>query len=533
MEKASTRGSRRVFMIIVLLTHSIICLSQPWSDLLNPTSSETLPKYRILMEDINVSWYEVEEEYTKYWANQKRSPSEGEGGSEFQRYLEFMKNNSDENGFYKPSAKNIKFWDKIRATRATRRKAISSANWQPIGPDVVHGNDDLNNSRMHSIYQDPSNHDLLWAGGGTAGVWKSLDGGNSWDCISNSMEKATNIDAVVPDRNNHDHVIIASRKDGLFRTTDDGINWTKATEFSTAYKIFQHPSTATVWYAGANDGFYESIDNGATWTLLYAANKVHDFEMHPTDTLIIYILEEIVDANDENQRIYKSTDGGSTFNILTNGLPADADGDFPRAEIAVTPDAPDNVYAIYSDAVHNGFYGLYISTDAGENFTFQCCDGSPGGPYSSTNPNILGYSSSGSNAGGQLNYQQSLYVSPNDENIIFSGGVRLWKSDDMGLNWTVIANSYHADNHGLYINESDHIYTATDGGVHVATDGGVVFNSLTDGIYGTEFIGDFGFSRKNAEVMIGGTIHNGVLGKYENEYTNWGFLPVVTYGMDT
>ncbi|MGB0984935.1 MAG: VPS10 domain-containing protein [Saprospiraceae bacterium] len=515
--------TKNLFLLFFLMSFNQL-VAQPWSDLLNPTdpNSSNIPKYRQMMENIDISWYDVEEEYRKYWANQNRAPSEEEGGSEFERYLEFMKSNSDENGLYQPMEREQAFWDKINQTRVSQAES-GTANWTAIGPDIIDGDGDLNNSRMHSIYQDPTNSNILLTGGGTAGIWKSTDGGSNWTNISMGMEKANSIDAVLPDRTDANHIIIASRNQGLFRTTNGGTTWVKSTDIPKTHDIIQHPSTSTTWFAGAKDGFYKSTDNGVSWTASFSGGEIHDIEMHPTNPLILYILEESDDVNNENQRIYKSIDGGANFSLLTTDLPADSDGDFSRAEIAVTPAAPDNLYAVYAEATSNGLYGIYVSTDAGVSFTLKCCGGSVGGSYSNTNLNILGYSPVGTTAGGQLNYQQSLYVSPTDANTLFSGGVRLWKSTDMGVNWTVVANTYHADNHGLFINNSGHIYTATDGGVHVSTDGGVVFNSLTDGIYGTEFIGDFGFSRKSSEVMVGGTMHNGALGKYNNVYANWAF----------
>ena len=515
-------------LITFLLVNSIVQLfAQPWSDLLNPIAIEStnIPEYRLMMEDVNASWYDVEEAYYKYWADQNQAPDEEQGGSEFERYLDFMKSNSDENGFYQAVERDGKFWEKIRESRIPDpQRSVLTANWTPIGPDVMDPVGDANNSRMHSVYQDPTNFDILYVGAGKAGVWKSIDGGSTWTCISNSMEEATNIQTVLPDRTNSDHIIIASRDHGLFRTTDGGTTWTKNPNLDDANRLLQHPTIATTWFAAIEDGFYISTDNGVTWVQKLAGAKFWDIELHPTNPDIIYTLEELNDGNGGNQRIYKSIDGGENFTLLTVGLPADTDGDFSRAEIAVTPAAPDNLYAVYAEGTtHDGLYGVYISTDKGETFTFQCCNGSPGGPYSSTNPNILGYGS-GTGAGGQLNYEQSLYVSPTDANIIFSGGVFLWYSTDMGLTWTKSDNSYHADNHGLLINTDGDIYTASDGGVHVSTDGGITFESLTNGIYGTEFIGDFGFSRKNAEVMIGGTIHNGAVGLYENNYSNWKFF---------
>ncbi len=242
----------------------------------------------------------------------------------------------------------------------------------------------------------------------------------------------------------------------------------------------------------------------------------------PLDPNIIYILEEAGVTNIEIQNLYRSTNGGTSFSLLSNGLPTPGANDLRRGEIAVTPAAPDNLYLVLSgsDGVESGLWGVYVSTNKGDNFTFQCCGATPGPPYSATDPNILGYAANGSTEGGQLNFQQSLFADPTNANILYSGGVYPWKSTDMGATWTYLGADVHADNHNILVADNK-IYTVSDGGLYRSDNGGTTWTVLTNGIYGTEFWYEFGFSRKNAEVMIGGTIHNGDFLKYENQYANW------------
>ena len=103
-------------------------------------------------------------------------------------------------------------------------------------------------------------------------------------------------------------------------------------------------------------------------------------------------------------------------------------------EISVTASDPNLIYILASGAVgvDGGLYGIYKSTDAGESFTFECCDGAPGGVASVTNPNILGWSEDGTGEGGQYYYDLAMGASPTDADRLFGAGINVWRSTDAG-----------------------------------------------------------------------------------------------------
>ena len=80
---------------------------------------------------------------------------------------------------------------------------------------------------------------------------------------------------------------------------------------------------------------------------------------------------------------------------------------------------------------NNGYYGVYKSTDEGQNWIQQ-----------SNSPNLFGWSVTGSDSDGQAWYDLAFACDPNDENILFVGGVNTWKSTDGGQNWDINTHWY-------------------------------------------------------------------------------------------
>src|SRR5690606_22784376 len=153
-----------------------------------------------------------------------------------------------------------------------------------------------------------------------------------------------------------------------------------------------------------------------------------------------------------------STDGGNTFNQITNGVPVGAQ----RIALAVSADQPDWVYLVAGDG--NGLMGVYRSTDSGTNFTTR-----------TTTPNLLGYDTTGG-TGSQAWYDLVIAADPTNAIIIYTGGVNIWKSIDSGTTMNIntywVGNSgtidgVHADHHALEFPPfTTEIYWGNDGGVY-------------------------------------------------------------------
>ncbi|MBT4479050.1 MAG: PKD domain-containing protein [Flavobacteriales bacterium] len=239
----------------------------------------------------------------------------------------------------------------------------------------------------------------------------------------------------------------------------------------------------------------------------------------------IYFIKQTGDSTE----FYRSDDGGNTLTQYTNGWPSPGSGDEQkRTEIAVSPASPNKIVALATGSANggSGLYGIYISYDKGENWTFQCCGPQPSGAPSATNINMMGWQPDGSDDGGQYYYDLALAVNPNNADSIHVGGVNHWVSADNGITFTCPAKwsqphkkgYVHADIHDINYSGDD-LWFACDGGVFYSANSGDSITKRMFGIAGSDFWG-FGIGFKDKDVMLGGTYHNGTLLKDGETYIN-------------
>ncbi|MDH4071320.1 MAG: T9SS type A sorting domain-containing protein, partial [Ignavibacteria bacterium] len=154
----------------------------------------------------------------------------------------------------------------------------------------------------------------------------------------------------------------------------------------------------------------------------------------------------------------------------------------------------------------SGFLGVYRSTDSGDSWNLRA-----------NSPNLLGWSLSGSDTGGQGWYDLAIAVSPLDPEEIYTGGVNIWKSVNGGLSWSISSMWYavggvatvHADQHDLFfVPGTGTLYAGNDGGVYRTTDGGDDWDWLGEGLRITQFY-RFGNSPTDPDKVLAGAQDNG------------------------
>ena len=412
-------------------------------------------------------------------------------------------------------------------------KSSSSNQWECIGPwdfDIEAESRSYapGAAHLYSIEQSKSNPNVLYAGSATAGAWRSSDKGNNWNLITSSISLSSvysiEIDFV------NDNIIYISGNGSIYKSIDAGINWniTGSNNFTSISHFIKdiklHPQNNQILFIASDQGFYKSTDAGNTFIEIMSGD-FQEIEFHPNSADTMYFIKQVGNKTE----FYRSDNGGNSLILFTNGWPDPTTQDEQkRTEIAVSMADPNKIVALATGLANggSGLYGIYISYDKGENWTFRCCGPQAGGVPSSSNINMMGWQPTGLDDGGQYYYDLALAVNPTDANIIHVGGVNHWISFDDGVSFSCPAKwsephkkgYVHADIHDINYFGND-LWFACDGGIFYSENFGDSIYKKMFGIAGTDFWG-FGAGFKDGNVMLGGTYHNGTLLKDNNTYIN-------------
>jgi len=341
-----------------------------------------------------------------------------------------------------------------------------------IGPALMSGR--INDLEMH-----PTNARIMYAGTAGGGVWKSVDGGATYSPIFD--EYAQSIGVVTLDPKDPDQTIwvgtgetwtrnSVSVGNGLYRSTDGGSNWKEIPGFEKSERIASvviNPNNTNEVYVGVlgalwsdseDRGVYKTTDGGKTWNkILYVDAKTGagDVIMDPKNPNILYAsMWEFrrsawgFASGGANSALYKSTDGGGSWNKIHNGFPA---GDLGRIAVAVAPSDSNIIYSVLEteDKTKNG---LWKSTDAGNSWEHLNNDfGLVVRPF----------------------YFSRITIDPRNPDVVVKGGLNGSISRDGGKTFKDLGRM-HSDIHDIafHITDSDHLFCGTDGGVYRSWNGG-------------------------------------------------------------
>jgi photosystem II stability/assembly factor-like uncharacterized protein len=279
---------------------------------------------------------------------------------------------------------------------------------------------------------DPSNPNIIWVGTGENsnhynvaygdGVYKSEDGGKSWKNMG--IKTSEHIGGIAIDPKNSNLVYVASmgslRKEGgdrgIFKTTDGGKTWSNVlfiSKYTGCYEVHMDPRFPNIIYAVADQrmrNLYTGVSGGP------------------------------------ESGIYRSTDYGTTWDKMTNGLPSE---DVGRIGMSVSPVNPDILYAIIEAKKEQG---VYKSADRGISWTKQS-----------------------SYVSAYTFYFQKLFCDTKDADRVYSMDLFIKVSKDGGKTWVNLGEkNKHVDNHAFWIDPDNnrHLISGCDGGVYETYDQG-------------------------------------------------------------
>jgi len=340
-----------------------------------------------------------------------------------------------------------------------------------IGPALMSGR--INDMEVH-----PTNPRIIYTGTAGGGVWKSNDAGTTFNSIFDDY--CQSIGCVSLDPNDPDNIIYVgtgetwtrnsvSVGDGLYKSIDGGSSWNKI-GFENSERIANvivNPKNSdeiyvavlgALWSDSEERGVYKTTDGGKTWDkVLYVNQKTGcaDLAIDPTNPEVLYAsMWEFrrtawsFDSGGEYSALYKSLDAGKTWKKIHNGFPK---GKLGRLAIAVAPSNPNILYTVI-EAEEDALKGLYRSDDAGENWKQLNNDfGITVRPF----------------------YFSRIVVDPKNPDVVVKAGLNGSISRDGGKTFKNLG-MMHSDIHDIVfdVKDSDRIYAGTDGGVYRSWNGG-------------------------------------------------------------
>ncbi len=346
---------------------------------------------------------------------------------------------------------------------------LSGLKFRSLGPAVTSG-------RVADIAVNPRNISEYYVAAASGGVWKTSNAGVTFSPVFEG-EGSYSIGCLALDPTNPNVVWVGSGEnnnqrsvaygDGVYKSEDGGQTWKNMGLKNSEHigRIAIDPQNSDVvyvaaygplWKSGGERGIYKTTDGGKTWKQVLSVSEHTGFNevfVDPRYPQIVYA------AAHQRQRkvytyigggpesaLYRSTDGGATWNKIMNGMPG---GDLGRIGLNYFPGNPDILYAVVEAADGKG--GIYKSDNRGASWQKQG-----------------GYFTSG-------NYYQKIFCDPKDENKIFITNAYMAVSRDGGKTTSNLGEkSKHIDNHALWINPNNtrHYLVGCDGGVYESFDGG-------------------------------------------------------------
>ena len=349
---------------------------------------------------------------------------------------------------------------------------FSAISFRSVGPAWASG-------RIADLAVNPANHSEIYAAVASGNIWKSVNNGTTWEPIFDRYG-AYAIGCIVIDPNNHNVVWAGTGEnnhqralgygDGVYRSDDAGSSWKNMClkESRQIGGIAIDPRNSdvvyvaaegSVWGPGGERGLYKTADGGKTWEKILNISDntgINNVVLDPRNPDVIYCTSEqrrrhvgMKISGGPESAVYKSTNGGKSFDKIMKGLPG---GDIGGMGIAISPVNPDILYLIVEAQGESG--GFYRSVNRGASWE-----------------RMNSYHSSGQ-------YYNKIVCDPKDADRVFSLDTYTQVTVDGGRTWSNVGNNgRHVDDHAIWIDptDTDHYYIGGDGGIYETYDNGKNF----------------------------------------------------------
>jgi hypothetical protein len=366
-------------------------------------------------------------------------------------------------------------------------KFLSQLRYRCIGP--------TRGGRVVAVAADPKHQAVFYFGAVAGGVWKSDDGGQYWQNVTDGFLATASIGAlaVAPSDGNVIYAgtgestirIDVTHGDGVYKSTDAGVTWRHVglPESRHIGEIRVDPNDPDLVFVAAlghaskdnpERGLYRSKDGGESWELVLHVSEragAVDVSLDPNNPRIVFatIWQArrtfwSIDSGGPDSGLWRSRDGGETWKDISHhpGMP---DGVLGKIGVSVSPARPGRVFAMVE--AEGRKRGLYRSDDFGE-----------GWEKVSSNPDL----------GWRPWYYQHVIAHPTRADEVFVMNMKAWRSVDGGKTFDEF-HTPHGDNHALWIDPAnpDRMIGCDDGGAWVSFNAGgswsTIYNQPTAQFY--------------------------------------------------
>ena len=354
--------------------------------------------------------------------------------------------------------------------------ALEHLEWRSIGPANMGG-------RTTDVEGVPGDPRVVYVGTGSGGVWKTTNGGQSWKPIFDEQPVASVGDMAL-EPGNPEVVYVGTGEgnprnsvsfgNGVYKSTDGGQSWRHMGLAETRHisRIVVSPRDPSRVYVGAlghafgpneERGVYMSADGGESWERVLHLDQNHgvaDLDIDPQNPNVLYAGMWRFErkpwthlSGSEQGGLYRSVDGGKTWNKLEKGLPKL----MGRIGVKVAPSNPRVVYVLAES--QDGT--LWRSDDRGESFK-----------QVSKDADIVSRGF----------YYADLRVDPANEDRVYAVSSLLYVSPDGGNTFKRLSRATHIDFHSLWIDPAnpDRMWQGQDGGIAVSLDRGATWEYVNN-----------------------------------------------------
>ena len=358
---------------------------------------------------------------------------------------------------------------------------LDQLTFRNIGPSVAGG-------RIHDIEILPNDPATVFIASASGGIWKSTNKGTTWKPVFDDQVVSTfgdmaislsNPDVIYAGSGEQQNRQSTSWGNGIYKSENQGETWRSIGLEKTYHiaRVIIHPENPNIvfvaalgnlWNSSKERGVYQTTNGGKNWKkVLYIddVTGVVDMAMDKNNPNILYAATYQrmrkawgFNGGGPGSGIYKTTDGGKTWNELTGGLPP---GDKGRIGLAASKTRSNIIYATIEHADSSGFYR---SGNGGRTWK----------RVNKLNPRPMYYS--------------HIFVDPNNDDIVYMLATEFYRTKDAGKTFYQMPTrptydvGVHSDHHTLWINpnNSNHFFLAGDAGLHESWDGGIAYNRLNN-----------------------------------------------------